>query len=370
MEYREGREDVGREADAQHRGGLHVRRARARRRGGGRGGQDAGETVVVTGAAGGVGRAVAHAFARHGAKVALVARDKRALRDVAREVDELGGEGLAVVADVADHEQVEAAAQRAEAKFGEIDVWVNDAMATVFAPFCEVSPAEFERATRVTYLGYVHGTMAALRRMRPRDHGTIVQVGSALSYRAIPLQSAYCGAKFAVRGFTDSVRTELMHDKSRIWITMVQLPAVNTPQFDWCLSRLPDHPMPVPPIYQPEVPAKAVYYAAHHRRREVWVGGSTVKAIVANKLAPGLADRYLAKKGVESQQMHDLPVGADRPANLFEPVHDLAATHGIFDSTARSRSLQAWTTTHRPAAAAIAAAVAGAGLTIARTRSR
>ena len=347
-----------------------MRRARARRRGSGTGGRGGRETVVVTGAAGGVGRAVAHVFARHGAKVALVARDKRALRDVAREVAELGGEGFAIVTDVVDHDEVEAAAQRAEAKLGEIDVWVNDAMATVFAPFCEVSPAEFERATRVTYLGYVHGTMAALRRMRPRDHGTIVQVGSALSYRAIPLQSAYCGAKFAVRGFTDSVRTELMHDKSRVWITMVQLPAVSTPLFDWCLSRLPDHPMPVPPIYQPEVPAKAVYYAAHHRRREVSVGGSTVKAIVGNKIAPGLADRYLAKKGVESQQMHDLPVGADRPAKLFEPAHDMAATHGIFDSTARSRSVQAWATTHRPAAVAIAAALAGAGLTIARTRSR
>ena len=328
------------------------------------------ETVVVTGAAGGVGRAVAHAFARHGARVALVARDKSALRDVAREVDALGGAGLAVVADVADPEQVEAAAHRAEDKFGDIDVWVNNAMATVFAPFSDVSPAEFRRATEVTYLGYVHGTMAALRRMRPRDRGTIVQVGSALSYRAIPLQSAYCGAKFAVRGFTDSVRTELMHDRSRVWITMVQLPAVNTPQFDWCLSRLPDHPMPVPPIYQPEVPAKAVYYAAHHRRREVWVGGSAVKAIVASRIAPGLADRYLARKAVESQQMHDLPVGAGRPANLFEPVRGMAATHGIFDATARSRSLQAWATTHRPAAALIAAAVAGSGVAVARTLSR
>jgi NAD(P)-dependent dehydrogenase (short-subunit alcohol dehydrogenase family) len=316
--------------------------------------------VVVTGAAGGVGRAVAHAFARRGARVALLARDGDALNDVVREVRELGGDGLALPTDVADEVQVDAAAQRAEDAFGGIDVWVNDAMATVFARFADVSPAEFKRATEVTYLGYVYGTMAALKRMMPRNHGTIVQVGSALAYRAIPLQSAYCGAKFAVRGFTDSLRTELMHDKSRVWITMVQLPGVNTPQFNWCLSKLPNHPMPVPPIYQPEVPAEAVYYAAHHRRREVWVGGSSVMVILGNKLAPWLADRYLAKTGVQSQQMQDRPVAPDRPANLFEPVSQLAATHGIFDAKAKSRSVQLWATTHRPA---IAAAVGGAALT-------
>lgn len=327
------------------------------------------ESVVVTGAAGGVGRAVAHAFARRGARVACVARDERALEDVVREVDELGGDGLAITADVADHDQVEAAAQRADDIFGGIDIWVNDAMATVFAPFVDVSPAEFRRATEVTYLGYVHGTMAALKRMRPRNHGTIVQVGSALAYRAIPLQSAYCGAKFAVRGFTDSVRTELMHDKSRVWITMVQLPGVNTPQFNWCLSKLPDHPMPVPPIYQPEVAAKAVYYAAHRRRREVWVGGSAVMVILGNKIAPWLADRYLARTGFESQQMHDLPVGAQRPANLFEPVHDLAATHGIFDAAAKSRSFQLWATTHRTTlATAAGAGIAAAAALIRRRR--
>lgn len=317
------------------------------------------EAVVVTGAAGGVGRAVAHAFARRGARIALLARDGDALEDVLGEVRDLGGDGLALPTDVADHAQVDAAAQRAEDAFGGIDIWVNDAMATVFARFTDVSSAEFKRATEVTYLGYVHGTMAALKRMVPRDHGTIVQVGSALAYRAIPLQSAYCGAKFAVRGFTDSVRTELMHDKSRVWITMVQLPGVNTPQFNWCLSKLPKHPMPVPPIYQPEVPAEAVYYAAHRRRREVWVGGSAVMVILGNKLAPWLADRYLAKTGVQSQQMQDRPVDAGRPANLFEPVPRMAATHGIFDDKAKSKSIQLWATMHRPA---LAAAAGGAGV--------
>ena len=326
------------------------------------------ETVVVTGAAGGVGRAIAHTFARRGAQVALLARDARALQDVLEEVRACGGEGLSLPTDVADCDQVESAAERVEAAFGGIDVWVNDAMATVFAPFSNVSSAEFKRATEVTYLGYVYGTMAALKRMVPRDHGTVVQVGSALAYRAIPLQSAYCGAKFAVRGFTDSVRTELMHNKSRVWITMVQLPAVNTPQFNWCLSKLPKHPMPVPPIYQPEVPAEAVYYAAHRRRREVWVGSSAVMVILANKIAPSLADRYLAKTGVKSQQMQDRPAGANRPANLFEPVHDMAATHGIFDAQSKSGSLQLWATMHRPALAA-AASAAGAAATVAAIRA-
>ena len=204
--------------------------------------------------------------------------------------------------------EVEAAATQMEERFGPIDIWVNDAMATIFAPFTEISAEEYQRATEVTYLGTVYGTMAALRRMKPRDHGTVVQVGSALAYRAIPLQSAYCGAKFAIRGFTDSVRTELMHEQSKVWITMVQLPAVNTPQFNWCRTKLPNHPQPVPPIYEPEVPAEAIYWAAHHRRREITVGGSAVKAIVGDKIAPGLADRYLAKTGYESQQIPNHPV--------------------------------------------------------------
>jgi NAD(P)-dependent dehydrogenase (short-subunit alcohol dehydrogenase family) len=316
----------------------------------------------VTGASAGVGRAVAHAFARRGARVCLVARGLEGLEEARREVEALGGTALVAPADVADHEQVEAAAERCERDLGPIDVWVNDAMATVFARFLDVSPDEYRRATEVTYLGAVHGTMAALRRMVPRDRGVVVQVGSALSYRAIPLQSVYCGAKFAIRGFTDSVRTELMHDGSAVWITMVQLPAVNTPQFNWCLTRLPEHPQPVPPIFQPEVAARAVVFAAHHRRREVDVGGSAVKAIVGNKLAPRFADWYLARTGFDSQQVSGLPVNG-RPDNLFAPVPGEADTHGMFDERARAHSAQLWATTHRPVLAAAAAAVSLAGLT-------
>jgi NADP-dependent 3-hydroxy acid dehydrogenase YdfG len=305
------------------------------------------EVVVVTGASGGVGRAVAHAFARRAAHVALLARGEDGLSDAAREVQDLGGQALVIPTDVADAAAVDAAAEQAERELGPIDVWVNDAMATVFAEFVDIEADEYRRATEVTYLGTVHGTMAALHRMVPRDHGTVVQVGSALAYRAIPLQSAYCGAKFAIRGFTDSVRTELMHNRSHVWISMVQLPAVNTPQFNWCRTKLPDHPMPVPPIYQPEVPAETVYWAAHHRRREVFCGASAAAVILANKLAPGIADRYLAKTGFTSQQIAGMPVSPDRPDNLFEPVPRLAATHGMFDDKARSHSLQAWLTTHR-----------------------
>jgi NAD(P)-dependent dehydrogenase (short-subunit alcohol dehydrogenase family) len=315
------------------------------------------EVVVVTGASGGVGRAVAHAFAKRGAAVALLARGEKGLDDARREVEALGGRALVLPTDVAHADQVEAAAEAVEAQLGPIDVWVNDAMATVFAPFVQLEPEEYKRATEVTYLGTVYGTMSALRRMTARDRGTVVQVGSALSYRAIPLQSAYCGAKFAIRGFTDSVRTELLHDGSNVWITMVQLPAVNTPQFNWCRTKLPDHPQPVPPIFQPEVPAEAVYWAAHHRRRELEVGGSAVKAIVGNKLAPRFADWYLARNGYSSQQIEGVPVNG-RPDNLFEPVENEAATHGMFDGTARVRSYQLWANTHRTL---LAGAVAGLG---------
>jgi NAD(P)-dependent dehydrogenase (short-subunit alcohol dehydrogenase family) len=324
------------------------------------------EVVVVTGAAGGVGRAIAHSFAKRGATVALLARGSNALEEARREVDSLGGRGLAQVCDVADAEQVEAAAARVEAELGPIDIWVNDAMATVFARFVQMTPQEYTRATQVTYLGAVYGTMAALKRMVPRDRGTVVQVGSALSYRAIPLQAAYCGAKFGMRGFTDSVRTELMADGSRVWITMVQLPGLNTPQFNWCRSKLPNHPMPVPPIYQPEVAAEAVYWAAHHRRRELYCGHSAVQAIVGNKIAPRLADWYLARKGISSQQMQGHPVSSDRPDNLFEPRDELAATHGIFDEKAKQRSLQLWATTHRRALAATLTAAAAIGAGVAR----
>jgi NAD(P)-dependent dehydrogenase (short-subunit alcohol dehydrogenase family) len=323
------------------------------------------EVVVVTGASAGVGRAIAHAFARRGATVGLLARGWRGLTDAASEVEAVGGTALALPTDVADPDQVEAAAAAVEERFGRIDVWVNNAMATIFAPVTEMTAEEFARATHVTYLGTVFGTMAALRRMAPRDRGAIVQVGSALAYRAIPLQSAYCGSKFAVRGFTDSVRTELLHDRSGVWISMVQLPAVNTPQFSWCRTRLPNHPQPVPPIFQPEVPAEVVVWAAHHRRREVTVGGSAVKAIVGQKLAPRLADWYLARSGYGSQQIDGMPVDPQRPDNLFEPVPDVAATHGMFDGRAAMRSDQAWATTHR---ALIVGALGAAGLAAALRR--
>jgi short-subunit dehydrogenase len=326
------------------------------------------EVVVVTGASGGVGRAIAHAFAKRGAHVALLARGERGLRDASREVQELGGQALVLPTDVADAEQVEAAAERVESTFGPIDTWVNDAMATVFARVVDTSPAEFKRATEVTYLGTVYGTMAALKRMVARDRGMIVQVGSALSYRSIPLQAAYCGAKFAVRGFTDSIRTELRHDKSKVRITMVQLPGVNTTQFNWCRSKLPNHPKPVPPIYQPEIPAEAVYWAAHHRRRELRVGYSATEAILGSKIAPTLADIYLARTAFSGQQVPDMPVSPDRPNNLFEPVPAEAATHGIFNDEAASRSPQLWAVTHRAliagatllTSAAVAASVAAA----------
>jgi NADP-dependent 3-hydroxy acid dehydrogenase YdfG len=324
------------------------------------------EVVVVTGASGGVGRAIAHAFAKRGARVGLLARGSQGLDAAAQEVESLGGEALAVPTDVADHEQVESAAAAVEERFGEIDIWVNDAMSTVFARFADTEPQEFKRATEVTYLGAVYGTMAALRRMRARDRGMIVQVGSALAYRSIPLQAAYCGAKFAMRGFTDSIRCELLHDKSNVRITMVQLPGVNTTQFSWCRSKLPDHPMPVPPIYQPEIPAEAVYWAAHGRRRELWVGYSAVQAILGSRLAPGfLLDRYLATKAFSGQQVQGMPLGGERAGNLFESLERQAATHGIFDDQAKTSSPALWLATHRrllagALAGAVGAAAAGA----------
>jgi short-subunit dehydrogenase len=325
------------------------------------------EVVVITGASGGVGRAVAHAFAKRRARVALLARGQRGLNGASEECESLGGRAIAIPTDVCDPEQVETAARRVEEELGPIDVWVNDAMATVFGEFLDISAEEYRRSTEVTYLGTVYGTMSALRRMVARDRGTVVQVGSALAYRAIPLQAAYCGAKFGIRGFTDTVRTELMHQRSRVWITMVQLPAVNTPQFSWCRTKLPLHPMPVPPIYQPEVAAETVYYAAHRRRREIYCGGSAVSAILGNKFAPWLGDRYLARTGYSSQQMAGRPVEKDRPDNLFQPVEEKAATHGMFDAQASSVSYQVWATEHRPVvmgsvAALGTALIAAAGL--------
>jgi NAD(P)-dependent dehydrogenase (short-subunit alcohol dehydrogenase family) len=314
------------------------------------------EIVVVTGASAGVGRATVQAFARRGASIGLLARGHDGLDGARRDVEAAGGKALPLPTDVADPKQVEAAAQAVEEKLGPIDIWVNDAMTTVFSPFKEITAEEFKRATEVTYLGAVYGTMAALRRMLPRDRGCIVQVGSALAYRSIPLQAPYCGAKHAIRGFTDSVRCELLHDRSKVRITMVQMPALNTPQFNWCKTRLPRHPQPVPPIFEPEVAAEAIVWAAHHRRREVFVGGPTVKAIEANKLAPGLLDRYLAETCYDSQQT-DQPVSADRPSNLFEPVPGDHGAHGIFGQRARDCSLALWATMHRPWLA-----LAGAGI--------
>jgi len=314
------------------------------------------EVVVITGASAGVGRATAHRFARDGARIALLARGSEQLEGAAEEVRKLGGQALAISVDVADADAVEAAAERVEQEFGPIDIWINDAMATIFAPVHEITAAEFKRATEVTYLGTVHGTMAALKRMRARNRGTIVQVGSALAYRAIPLQSAYCGAKFAIRGFTDALRVELMHDKSAIHITMVQLSAFNTPQFQWGRTTLPRRPQPVPPIFQPEVAAKGIHWAAHHRRRELNVGFPAVKAIIGNKLFPHLADLDLVKLGYAGQ-MGKLPLPEDRPDNLYEPVGADYGTHGRFDARSKGYSLQLWATTHRGwvAAGALAA---------------
>ena len=312
--------------------------------------------AVVTGASAGVGRATAREFAMRGCDVAILARNALRLDVAAAELRGLAVRALPIVADVADASAVEAAAERVEAELGPIDVWVNNAMVTIFAPFDRISPEEFRRGTEVSYLGQVHGTMAPLSRMRRRDHGTIVNIGSALAYRAIPLQSVYCGAKYAVRGFTDSLRTELLHDRSAVHLVMVHLPAVNTPQFDWALNKTGKRSQPVPPIFQPEVPARAIVDAAlHPRRREVWVGLPTWKAIVANKFAPGLLDRYLAKAGYSGQLTHET-VPADAPANLFASSEGNYGAHGRFDDRARSVSYQAVAGRHR---AAIALGVLG-----------
>ena len=259
------------------------------------------QTIVITGASAGVGRATAHAFAAPGVQIGLIARGTTGLQAAAAEVEKTGAKALALPLDMADPDAVEAAAERVENHFGPIDIWVNCAMTTIFAPFHRIKPEEYRRATEVTYLGFVYGTMAALKRMRERNRGTIVQVGSALSYRAVPLQSAYCGAKFAIRGFTDSLRTELLHDGVDVHLVMVQMPALNTPQFNWARNKLSRRPQPIPPIFQPEIAADAIVYAAKSRRREIWVGRSSVKAIVGNKLFPGLLDRYLAKNGYSGQ---------------------------------------------------------------------
>jgi NAD(P)-dependent dehydrogenase (short-subunit alcohol dehydrogenase family) len=306
------------------------------------------QVVAITGASAGVGRATAVAFADAGANVALLARGAERLEAARRDVEARGVRALALCVDVADAAQVDAAVARIETELGPIAVWVNNAMATIFAPILEITPEELARATAVTYFGTVYGTVAALKRMRYRDRGTIVQVGSALAYRAIPLQAPYCAAKFAVRAFTDSLRTELLHDGSRVRVTMVQLAAFNTPQFDWARSRMPRRAQPVGPVFQPEVAARAIVWAAVHRRRELWVGFPSVKAIVAQKLAPGLADRLLARSAWEGQ-MTDEEAPADRLDNLFEPVPGDFGAHGRFDARARERSWQLAASKHRGA---------------------
>jgi NAD(P)-dependent dehydrogenase (short-subunit alcohol dehydrogenase family) len=297
------------------------------------------EVVVITGGSGGIGRATARRFGADGARVALIARGRRGLEGAAREVERAGGQAMVLPVDVADHDQVQSAASSVEDGFGPIDVWVNDAMVTVYAEFLDIEPDEWRRATEVSYLGMVWGTRAALQRMLPRDRGSIVQVCSAMSYRGIPLQSPYCGAKHACKGFTESVITELLHRKSKIQVSMIQLPGVNTTQFTWGRTKLPKQTMPVPPIYQPEVAADAIHYAAHHKRRQVYVGIPTVMNILGERVAPWLLDRYLAKSGFKSQMTgEDLdPQGHD---NLFEPVDEDRGSHGPFDGQAHSVSPQ------------------------------
>lgn len=327
-----------------------------------------GQVVVVTGASGGIGRATARAFAARGAHVGLVARGEKGLAGAAQDVEAAGGKACVIPTDVADPQQCEAAAEETERAFGPIDVWVNVAFTSVFAQFSEITPDEFRRVTEVTYLGYVYATMAALHRMKPRNAGTVVQVGSALGYRGIPLQSAYCGAKHAIQGFHEALRCELLHEGSKVRVTLVTMPAVNTPQFSWVLSRLPKQAQPVPPIYQPEVAARAVLYAADHpRRREYWVGGSTAGTLAANAIAPGVLDRYLARTGFGSQQTDD-DRPPDQPANLWEPADghsgDDYGAHGIFGDQSKDRSIQMWASQHHGllGGAAVAALAAGAGV--------
>src|SRR4051794_14922731 len=297
------------------------------------------EVVVVTGASSGIGRAIARRFAQDGARIGLIARGREGLDAASREVEQAGGKALALPTDLADWDAVESAATAVEEAFGPIDIWVNNAMTTVFAPFKDVEPDEFRRATEVTYLGTVWGTKAALKRMLPRDRGTIVLVGSALAYRGIPLQSAYCGAKHGIKGFFESLRTELRHDKSNVHLSMVQLPGVNTPQFEHGRSKMPMVPQPMPPYYEPEVAADAVHWMAHNKRRELYVGGPTVKTIVGNKVAPWLVERVLAKQGFKGQQS-DKPAAPNRPDNLFSPPPGDPGAHGPYDDKARSSSVQ------------------------------
>src|SRR5579875_1704341 len=316
--------------------------------------------VVITGASAGIGRAIACAFAKRGAHIGMLARGHEGLESAKREVEALGGKAIAIPTDTSDPQQVEDAATKVEATFGPIDVWVNDAMVSVFSPLKEMKPEEFKRVTEVAYLGFVYGTMSALRRMLPRDNGVIIQIGSALAYRSIPLQSAYCGAKHAIMGFTDSVRCELLHDKSHVKITMLQLPAVNTPQFGWVRSCLPHKAQPVPPIYPPEIIGEAAVWTSTHPRRELFIGLSTIMAIQAHPIVPALLDRYLAKTGYQSQQT-DQPADPNRPDNLWQPVDEQRdfGVHGSFDAHSSRRSWQLWLDTHPGLVALLGATLTG-----------
>jgi NAD(P)-dependent dehydrogenase (short-subunit alcohol dehydrogenase family) len=297
------------------------------------------EVVVITGASAGVGRATARVFGYRQAKVGLIARGRDGLEGAKREIEAAGGEALVLPLDVSDHDAVEQAAAEVERAFGPIDIWVNNAMLSVFSPIMEMQPDEYRRVTEVTYLGTVWGTLAALRRMKPRDRGVIVQVGSALAYRGIPLQSAYCAAKHAMQGFHDSLRSELIHDGSNVRVVMVQMPALNTPQFRWVKSRLPRKGQPVPPIFQPEVAAEAIVWAAYSGRREINVGLPTSMAIVGNNFVPGYGDKYLAEHGYDSQ-MTDEPEDPNRPSNLWQPLPGDHGAHGVFDDRAEPASIQ------------------------------
>jgi NAD(P)-dependent dehydrogenase (short-subunit alcohol dehydrogenase family) len=334
------------------------------------------QTVVVTGASAGIGRATARLFGQRGARVGLIARGQAGLDGAARDVEEAGGQALAISADVADFDQVSSAGRQVEQRFGPIDVWVNVAFTSVFAPFSEITAEEYRRVTEVSYLGFVHGTMVALALMRPRGRGTIVQVGSALGERSIPLQSAYCGAKHAINGFTSSLRCELLHENSGVQVTVVQMPAVNTPQFSWVRSRLPKQPQPVPPIYQPEVAARGVLYAADHPgRRQYWVGASTTATLLANRVVPAVLDRYLARTGYRSQQTAQA-VEPGRPDNLLQPVDGGHGrdhgSRGAFDDRSHDRSPQLWIAQHPGVSSAlvVGAAVGGAILAARRVRQR
>jgi NAD(P)-dependent dehydrogenase (short-subunit alcohol dehydrogenase family) len=330
--------------------------------------------IVVTGASAGIGRATAQEFAERGDSVALLARGETGLDGARTDVERLGGTAGVYPVDMSDWQAVDKVADQIEEELGEIDVWVNVAFTSVFAKFIDIEPDEFERVTRVSYLGFVNGTRAALRRMLPRDRGVIVQVGSALAYRGIPLQSAYCGSKHAIQGFHESLRTELLHEKSKVKVTMVQMPAVNTPQFSWVLSRLPNQAMPVPPIFQPELAGRAVAYAADHpRRREYWVGGSTAGTLIANAVAPGILDRYLARTGFDSQQTSD-PRAPDQPANLWEPADGLDGrdfgAQGRFDDQSKARSAQLWASHHHGVTAAIGLGLVGGAAALVRLARR